>query len=176
MAILYKILCSFLKGHIEWVIQLFFFFYFYLHLSYTASVCSEFIITWSERRRGNYKTRQFKINCMRQYQTMMGLRRGSAQVQLEIREVSDKQQMHLGCEEGSILETNCRNKVSVEGRMEEWTVWNWRVVKYVQRIESRLWYTLLWECTSLFPLYSNSGIVWYSWLINWIYLLSLLTI
>lgn len=75
---------------------------------------------------------------MRQYQTMMGLRRGSAQVQLEIREVPDKQQMHLGCEEGSILETNCRNKVSVEGRMEEWTVWNWRVVKYVQRIESRL--------------------------------------
>lgn len=75
---------------------------------------------------------------MRQYQTMMGLRRGSAQVQLEIREVSDKQQMHLGCEEGSILAMNCRNKVSVEGRMEEWTVWNWRVVKYVQRIESRL--------------------------------------
>ena len=49
---------------------------------------------------------------------MMGLRWGSTQVQLEIREVSDEQQMHLGCEEGSVPVTmNYRNKVSAEGRM-----------------------------------------------------------
>ena len=67
---------------------------------------------------------------------MMGLRWGSTQAQLEIREVSDEQQMHLGCEEGSVPVTmNYRNKVSAKGRMEEWTLWNWRVVRCVQRIE-----------------------------------------